>query len=281
MEEFMKQDISIPEDVELSEPLKIYLNEISRIPLLSEEQEKELGKQISAGDKEARQKLEEGNLGLVISIAKYYHGRGLLFMDLIQEGNIGLMQAVEKYDYTKAGRFAMEAVTWIEEAMLSAIEEQTQEIRVPAQVAENMKKVQQTAAVLQQELGREATAGEIAERLEDRTEEEIENILSFLKNPASKEQTEEPEAAGGNIEQEEDVDPSERAMASLIQKEEVAALLEQLTETERQVICWRFGLADGKAYTAEEAGREMNLSSDEVCQLEQAAMKKLKESAVK
>ena len=163
---------------EMSEPLRIYLQEIGQIPLLSEEEEKELGRKLAGGDISARHRLEEGNLRLVVSLAKHYTGRGIPLLDLIQEGNMGLMHAAEKYDYMKENRFSTYASWWIKEAMQRAIDRQAREIRVPVHVAENMKKVQRAANELRQELGRDASPKEIADRLTGRTEEEVKEILS-------------------------------------------------------------------------------------------------------
>ena len=159
----MEKEQQLSTEETISEPLKIYLREIGQIPLLSEEEEKELGKRIAAGDVSARRRLEEGNLRLVVSLAKHYTGRGLQLMDLIQEGNMGLMRAAEKYDHTKENRFSTYAAWWIKEAMQRAIDQQSREIRVPVHVAENMKKVQKVSKELQQELGRDVTRKEIAE----------------------------------------------------------------------------------------------------------------------
>ena len=170
---------------EMSEPLQIYLSEIGQIPLLSEEDEKRLGEKSAQGDEEARRKLSEGNLRLVVSLAKHYTGRGIPLMDLIQEGNMGLMRAAEKYDYTKENRFSTYAAWWIKEAMQRAIDQQSREIRVPVHVAENMKRVQKTARELQQSLGRDATPKEIAEKLGNQTEEEVKAIINYLQSPVS------------------------------------------------------------------------------------------------
>ncbi|WP_346906270.1 sigma-70 family RNA polymerase sigma factor [Faecalicatena orotica] len=280
-EEFLTDDLSIPEDVEATEPLKIYLKEIGQIPLLDAGQEQELGKRIAKGDPDARRQLEEANLRLVVSIARHYSGRGMQFMDLIQEGNIGLMRAVEKFDYTKGNRFSTYASWWIKEAIMRAIDEQSHEIRVPVHVAENMRKVQKTAQLLKQELGRDATSGEIAKRLGDRTAEEVENIQALLKNPLS---LETPVGEDGEssledfIEDEEEKTP-EDAVASLIRKEEVAQLLEKLSEKEQKVIRLRFGLEDGKAHTLEDVGGMMNVTRERIRQIEERAMQKLREAA--
>ena len=181
----MEKEQQLSTEETISEPLKIYLREIGQIPLLSEEEEKELGKRSAAGDVSARRRLEEGNLRLVVSLAKHYTGRGVQLMDLIQEGNMGLMRAAEKYDHTKENRFSTYAAWWIKEAMQRAIDQQSREIRVPVHVAENMKKVQKASKELQQELGRDATPKEIAEKMGDRTEEDVKNILTYLQNPVS------------------------------------------------------------------------------------------------
>ena len=170
---------------EMTEPLQIYLNEIGQLPLLSEEEERKLGEKSAQGDEDARKKLSEANLRLVVSLAKHYTGRGVPLMDLIQEGNMGLMRAAEKYIYTKENRFATYAAWWIKEAMRRAIDQQSREIRVPVHVAENMKRVQKTARELQQSLGRDATPKEIAEKLGDKTEEDVKNIINYLQNPVS------------------------------------------------------------------------------------------------
>ncbi|RHR32010.1 RNA polymerase subunit sigma [Clostridium sp. AF19-22AC] len=280
-EEFLTDDLSIPEDVEATEPLKIYLKEIGQIPLLDAGQEQELGKRIAKGDPDARRQLEEANLRLVVSIARHYSGRGMQFMDLIQEGNIGLMRAVEKFDYTKGNRFSTYASWWIKEAIMRAIDEQSHEIRVPVHVAENMRKVQKTAQLLKQELGRDATSGEIAKRLGDRTAEEVENIQALLKNPLSLETPvgEDGESSLEDFIEDEEENTPEDAVASLIRKEEVAQLLEKLSEKEQKVIRLRFGLEDGKAHTLEDVGGMMNVTRERIRQIEERAMQKLREAA--
>lgn len=280
-EEFLTDDLSIPEDVEATEPLKIYLKEIGQIPLLDAGQEQELGKRIAKGDPDARRQLEEANLRLVVSIARHYSGRGMQFMDLIQEGNIGLMRAVEKFDYTKGNRFSTYASWWIKEAIMRAIDEQSHEIRVPVHVAENMRKVQKTAQLLKQELGRDATSVEIAKRLGDRTAEEVENIQALLKNPLSLETPvgEDGESSLEDFIEDEEENTPEDAVASLIRKEEVAQLLEKLSEKEQKVIRLRFGLEDGKAHTLEDVGGMMNVTRERIRQIEERAMQKLREAA--
>lgn len=283
MGKYAGQGFSIPDNVEVTEPLKIYLKEIGSIPPLSAGEELELGKRVAAGDTDAKRRLEEANLCLVVSAAGQYSGRGLQFLDLIQEGSIGLMQAVEMFDYTRDGAFSDYARSFIEEAMKRAIDEQSREIRVPAYVAENMKKVQKVSNELRQELGRAATAGEIAGRIGDKSEEEVKSVLAFLENPVSLEAPtgeEEGDILEDHIEDQEEKTP-EDAVNILIQKEEVLHLLESLSERERHVISMRFGLENGRIHTQEEVGWELNVSKERICQIEEHAMKKLREAAGK
>jgi len=279
----MEKELNIPEGTEVTEPLKIYLNEIGQIPLLDEAEERELGKRSSEGDQEARRKLEEGNLRLVVSLAKHYTGRGIPLMDLIQEGNIGLMRAVEKYDFTKENRFSTYASWWIKEAMQRAIDQQSREIRVPVHVAENMKKVQRIAKELQQTLGREATPEEIAEKLDGKDAVYVKEILSYLQNPVSLETPvgEDGENNLGDMVEDKTEATPEEAMNQLVQKEEVSELLESLTERERQVIRLRYGLEDGKPHTLEEIGNELDVTRERVRQIEARAMEKLRNKAEK
>ena len=279
----MEKDLNLPEGTEVTEPLKIYLNEIGQIPLLSEEEERDLGCKSASGDEDARRKLEEGNLRLVVSLAKHYTGRGITLMDLIQEGNIGLMHAAEKYDYTKENRFSTYASWWIKEAMQRAIDQQSREIRVPVHVAENMKKVQKISKDLQQKFGREATPEEIAEEMKDKSPEFVKEILSYLQNPVSLETPvgEDGENNLGDMVEDKDATTPEDAMNQLVQKEEVQELLESLNDRERQVIRLRFGLEDGKTHTLEEIGDELNVTRERVRQIEARAMEKLRSKATK
>ena len=277
----MEKELNIPEGTEVTEPLKIYLNEIGQIPLLDAEEEKELGRRSVDGDEEARRRLEEGNLRLVVSIAKHYTGRGIPLMDLIQEGNIGLMRAVEKYDFTKENRFSTYASWWIKEAMQRAIDQQSREIRVPVHVAENMKKVQKISKDLQQKFGREATPEEIAEKLGDKSTEDVKNILSYLQNPVSLETPvgEDGENNLGDMVEDKASPTPEEAMNLLVQKEEVSELLNALNDREKQVIRLRYGLEDGKTHTLEEIGEELKVTRERVRQIESRAMEKLRNKA--
>ena len=278
----MENELNIQEGM-LTEPLKIYLNEIGQIPLLSEEEERDLGRRSSEGDESARRKLEEANLRLVVSLAKHYTGRGVQLMDLIQEGNMGLMRAAEKYDYTMENRFSTYASWWIKEAMQRAIDQQSREIRVPVHVAENMKKVQKISKELQQELGREPLPKEIAEKMSGKTEDDIKNILSYLQSPVSLETPvgEEGENSLGDMVEDRTEATPEEAMNTLVQKEEVSELLESLSDRERQVIRLRYGLEDGKTHTLEEIGSMLSVTRERVRQIEARAMEKLRKNAKK
>ena len=278
----MENEFNIQEGL-LTEPLKIYLNEIGQIPLLSEEEERELGRRSAQGDSSARQKLAEGNLRLVVSLAKHYTGRGVQMMDLIQEGNMGLMRAAEKYDYTMENRFSTYASWWIKEAMQRAIDQQSREIRVPVHVAENMKKVQKISKDLQQKLGRDPLPKEIAEKMPGKTEEDVKNILSYLQSPVSLETPvgDEGENSLGDMVEDKTEATPEEAMNALVQKEEVSELLEALSESERQVIRPRYGLEDGKTHTLEEIGSILNVTRERVRQIEARALEKLRENAKK
>ena len=270
-------------EAEASEPLKIYLQEIGQIPVLDEEEEKELGRRSAQGDETARKRLAEGNLRLVVSLARHFTGRGVPLLDLIQEGNMGLMHAAEKYDYQKENRFSTYAAWWIREAMQRAIDQQSREIRVPVHVAENMKKVQKAARELQQTFGRDATPGEIAKKLGDKSEEDVKNILTYLQNPVSLETPvgENGEDSLGDMVEDRTEATPEEAMEQLVQKEEVSELLESLSDRERQVIRLRYGLDGGKPGTLEEIGEQLGVTRERVRQIEARALEKLRMNAEK
>ena len=266
---------------QMSGPLQIYLNEISQIPLLSEEEERELGRQSASGDAAAKKKLSEGNLRLVVSLAKHYTGRGMPLMDLIQGGNMGLMRAVEKYDYTKENRFSTYASWWIKEAMQRAIDQQSREIRIPVHVAENMKRVQKTALELQQMLGRDATPKEIAEKLGDKSEEDVKSIINYLQSPFSLETPvgDDGENSLGDMMEDRSEPTPEEAVELLVEKEEVQELLQKLTDREREVICQRYGLGVERPLTLEEIGGKLGVTRERVRQIEARALEKLRRSA--
>ena len=270
----------VPDSVDMTEPLKIYLKEIGRIPLLTAEEELELGRQIAEGDTEARQKMEEANLRLVVAVAKHYAGKGMQFMDLIQEGNIGLMRAVEKFDYTKGSKFSTYAVWWIKEAILRALDSQSREIRVPVRVAQNMNKISKTERKMEQTLGREVAAEEIAKELH-MTTEEVERMQSYIKNPVSLE-TPVGDEENSNLEDfiEDTQEPTpEEAVAALVQKEEVQEMLSTLTEKEQKILRLRYGLEDGNVHTLEETGQILGVTRERIRQLESRALEKLRKSA--
>lgn len=284
-EAYMSQDtekeLKIPEGTEATEPLKIYLREIGRIPLLEAEEEKELGYRSSQGDEAARHRLAEGNLRLVVSLAKHYTGRGVPFLDLIQEGNMGLMRAAEKYDYTKENRFSTYAAWWIKEAMQRAVDQQSREIRVPVHVAENMKKVQKAQKELQQALGRDPVPEEIAEKLKDKSVDEVKEILTYLQNPVSLETPvgEDGENSLGDMVEDKSEATPDEALNVLARKEEVSDLLNSLNEREQKVIRLRYGLEDGQTHTLEEIGEMMGVTRERVRQIEARAMEKLRSKA--
>ena len=270
----------VPDSVDMTEPLKIYLKEIGRIPLLTAEEELELGRQIAEGDTEARRKMEEANLRLVVAVAKHYAGKGMQFMDLIQEGNIGLMRAVEKFDYTKGSKFSTYAVWWIKEAILRALDSQSREIRVPVRVAQNMNKISRTERKMEQTLGREVATEEIAKELH-MTTEEVERMQSYIKNPVSLETPvgdEEDSSLEDFIEDTQEPTPEE-AVAALVQKEEVQEMLSTLTEKEQKILRLRYGLEDGNVHTLEETGQILGVTRERIRQLESRALEKLRKSA--
>ncbi|MBR2770177.1 MAG: RNA polymerase sigma factor RpoD [Solobacterium sp.] len=257
--------------------VRLYLQEIGKIPLLSPEEEKEIAKRCQEGDQEARNKLINSNLRLVVSIAKKYIKRGLSFQDLIQEGNMGLMRAVEKFDYQKGFRFSTYATWWIRQSMIRAIADQSRDIRLPVHMGEQIMKVRRTEKQLIQELGREPTYREIAAKMEGMTPERVEEILKIAMEPVSLETPageEENSTLSDFIEDTSIVDPKDYANNEFL-KEEMDRILQMLNEREQKIIRMRFGLDDGRPKTLEEVGRECNVTRERIRQIEAKALRKL------
>lgn len=270
-------DLSVPEGVAIDDPVRMYLKEIGRIPLLTAEEEVELAKRIEQGDEEAKRRLAEANLRLVVSIAKRYVGRGMLFLDLIQEGNLGLIKAVEKFDYRKGFKFSTYATWWIRQAITRAIADQARTIRIPVHMVETINKLVRVNRQLMQELGREPTPEEIAHEM-DIPEERVREIMKIAQEPVSLETPigeEEDSHLGDFIEDEDALAPAEAASFILL-KEQLEEVLETLTPRERDVLRLRFGLEDGKARTLEEVGQKFNVTRERIRQIEAKALRKLR-----
>ena len=267
----------VPDSVDMTEPLKIYLKEIGRIPLLTAEEELELGRQIAEGDTEARRKMEEANLRLVVAVAKHYAGKGMQFMDLIQEGNLGLIKAVEKFDYQKGFKFSTYATWWIRQAITRAIADQARTIRIPVHMVETINKLIRVSRQLLQELGREPLPEEIAKEL-DMPVERVREILKISQEPVSLETPigEEEDSHLGDFIQDDNVPvPAEAAAATLL-KEQLDEVLDTLTEREQKVLRLRFGMNDGRARTLEEVGKEFDVTRERIRQIEAKALRKLR-----
>ncbi|MGN1398803.1 MAG: RNA polymerase sigma factor RpoD [Erysipelotrichaceae bacterium] len=258
--------------------VKIYLKSIGKVPLLKTEQEKEIAKRIQAGDQQAKDELIEANLRLVVAIAKKYVGRGLQFLDLIQEGNLGLVKAVDKFDYTKGFKFSTYATWWIRQAITRAIADQARTIRIPVHMVETINKLTRVQRQLVQELDREPTAEEIAERLGNITPEKVREIQKISMEPVSMETPigeEDDSHLGDFIEDKHALSPDEYATNELL-KDEINNVLMMLTERERKVIQLRFGLIDGRARTLEEVGKVFGVTRERIRQIEAKALRKLK-----
>ncbi|MBQ7765980.1 MAG: RNA polymerase sigma factor RpoD [Lachnospiraceae bacterium] len=270
-------DLSVPEGVGIEDPVKMYLREIGKVPLLSAEDEIELAKRMEEGDEEAKKKLAEANLRLVVSIAKRYVGRGLLFLDLIQEGNLGLIKAVEKFDYRKGYKFSTYATWWIRQAITRAIADQARTIRIPVHMVETINKLIRVSRQLLQELGREPTPEEIAAELK-MPEERVREILKISQEPVSLETPigEEEDSHLGDFIQDDNVPVPADAAAFTLLKEQLSEVLSTLTEREQKVLRLRFGLDDGRARTLEEVGKEFNVTRERIRQIEAKALRKLR-----
>ena len=270
-------EASVPEGIGLGDPVRMYLKEIGKVPLLSSEEEIELAKRMELGDEEAKKKLAEANLRLVVSIAKRYVGRGMQFLDLIQEGNLGLIKAVEKFDYRKGYKFSTYATWWIRQAITRAIADQARTIRIPVHMVETINRLVRTQRQLMQTLGREPSPEEIAKAMElpvDRVRE----IMKISQDPVSLETPvgEEDDSHLGDFIQDDQVEiPADAATFTLLH-EQLMEVLDTLTEREQKVLRLRFGLDDGRPRTLEEVGREFNVTRERIRQIEAKALRKLR-----
>ncbi len=270
-------DLSVPEGVSTEDPVRMYLKEIGKVPLLSADEEIELAKRMEKGDEQAKKRLAEANLRLVVSIAKRYVGRGMLFLDLIQEGNLGLIKAVEKFDYRKGYKFSTYATWWIRQAITRAIADQARTIRIPVHMVETINKLVRVSRQLLQELGREPSPEEIAAEMKVPVER-VREILKISQEPVSLETPigEEEDSHLGDFIQDDNVPvPSEAAAFSLL-KEQLVEVLVTLTDREQKVLRLRFGLDDGRARTLEEVGKEFNVTRERIRQIEAKALRKLR-----
>ena len=270
-------DLSIPDGISIEDPVRMYLKEIGKVPLLSAEEEIELAKRMENGDQEAKKRLAEANLRLVVSIAKRYVGRGMLFLDLIQEGNLGLIKAVEKFDYRKGYKFSTYATWWIRQAITRAIADQARTIRIPVHMVETINKLIRVSRQLLQELGREPTPEEISEEM-GMPVDRVREILKSSQEPVSLETPigEEEDSHLGDFIQDDNVPvPAEAASFTLL-REQLVEVLGTLTEREQKVLRLRFGLDDGRARTLEEVGKEFNVTRERIRQIEAKALRKLR-----
>lgn len=270
-------DVDVLEGVSTEDPVRMYLKEIGNVPLLTGEEEIELAKRVEQGDEEAKKKLTEANLRLVVSIAKKYVGRGMPFLDLIQEGNMGLMKAVDKFDYTKGYKFSTYATWWIRQAITRGIADTGRTIRVPVHMVETINKTLRMTRTLLQELGREPTPEEVADRLGVPVSR-VREVLKISRDPVSLDTPigeEDDSHLGDFIEDDTALSPADSAAFSML-KAELETALESLTDRERQVVTLRFGLKDGRARTLEEVGKEFNVTRERIRQIEAKALRKLR-----
>lgn len=270
-------DLSLPPGIKINDPVRMYLKEIGRVPLLSADDEVELAKRIMNGDEEAKRRLAEANLRLVVSIAKRYVGRGMLFLDLIQEGNMGLIKAVEKFDHNKGFKFSTYATWWIRQAITRAIADQARTIRIPVHMVETINKLIRVSRQLLQELGREPTPEEIAAEM-DLSVEKVREITKIAQEPVSLETPigeEDDSHLGDFIEDQEALAPADAAAYELL-KEQLEDVLDTLTEREENVLRLRFGLDDGRTRTLEEVGKVFGVTRERIRQIEAKALRKLR-----
>ena len=275
--ELDKIDLSVPEGVSIEDPVRMYLKEIGKVSLLSADEEIELAKRMEKGDEAAKKRLAEANLRLVVSIAKRYVGRGMLFLDLIQEGNLGLIKAVEKFDYRKGYKFSTYATWWIRQAITRAIADQARTIRIPVHMVETINKLIRVSRQLLQELGREPTPEEIAEEM-NMPVDRVREILKISQEPVSLETPlgEEEDSHLGDFIQDDNVPVPADAAAFTLLKEQLVEVLSTLTDREQKVLRLRFGLDDGRARTLEEVGKEFNVTRERIRQIEAKALRKLR-----
>ena len=272
-----KLDLSLPKGISIDDPVRMYLKEIGKIPLLKPHEEVELAKRMLEGDEIAKQRLVEANLRLVVSIAKRYVGRGMLFLDLIQEGNLGLIKAVEKFDYVRGFKFSTYATWWIRQAITRAIADQARTIRIPVHMVETINKLIRVSRQLLQELGRDPKPEEIAKEME-MSEEKVREIMKIAQDPVSLETPigeEEDSHLGDFIPDEDALAPAEAAAYSLL-KDQIEEVLGSLNEREQKVLKLRFGLEDGRARTLEEVGKEFDVTRERIRQIEAKALRKLR-----
>ncbi len=276
-EEIEPLDLTVPEGINIEDPVRMYLKEIGKVPLLTADEEVELAKRMEEGDESAKKRLAEANLRLVVSIAKRYVGRGMLFLDLIQEGNLGLIKAVEKFDYNKGFKFSTYATWWIRQAITRAIADQARTIRIPVHMVETINKLTRVQRQLLQELGREPTPEEISEVM-NMPVERVREIQKISQEPVSLETPigEEEDSHLGDFIQDDNVPVPADAAAFTLLKEQLVEVLGTLTEREQKVLRLRFGLDDGRARTLEEVGKEFNVTRERIRQIEAKALRKLR-----
>lgn len=272
-----KLDLSVPDGISIEDPVRMYLKEIGKVPLLTADEEVDLASRMAEGDEDAKKRLAEANLRLVVSIAKRYVGRGMLFLDLIQEGNLGLIKAVEKFDYRKGFKFSTYATWWIRQAITRAIADQARTIRIPVHMVETINKLIRVSRQLLQELGREPSPEEIAEEM-SMPVDRVREILKISQEPVSLETPigEEEDSHLGDFIQDDNVPVPADAAAFTLLKEQLVEVLGTLTEREQKVLRLRFGLDDGRARTLEEVGKEFNVTRERIRQIEAKALRKLR-----
>ena len=273
----LETELSVPEGIAVDDPVRMYLKEIGRVPLLTADEEIELARRMEAGDESARHRLEEANLRLVVSIAKRYIGRGMLFLDLIQEGNLGLLKAVEKFDYSKGYKFSTYATWWIRQAITRAIADQARTIRIPVHMVETINKYIRISRQLLQDLGRDPTAEEVAKEMGLSTLR-VREIMKIAQEPVSLETPigeEEDSHLGDFIEDEAALDPADAASVMLL-KEQITEVLRTLAPREAEVLRLRFGLEDGRSRTLEEVGQSFGVTRERIRQIEAKALRKLR-----